>query len=428
MGVLTDALQDLMDECDMAAIPQQTCASRGETLLEQLRSYRIETVKQSSLQQLIRRAKLKLFTWHAQSGASEQATAVLTDIVAVAPLNQDELLELGPTHAKQARSTTQYLDLKARGTLEVSCNQPCAVAVNDTQVDNRVRLPIGSYRLVVVGLGSDLPALSRTVELKYQGQQKKLSFPEQSEPTPTPAPSETAENQPVQADNLVQPPATLVEQTEMQRFVPHHGPVVVPILPRRVMQIGMTSALVVSAAGSMLWSMDGICTSYQKNKITPQGDVPCLPGKGLNSKAAGISILGVGAATLLAGSALLTAERVKGRRAQPTNQRDSAADRELSVRTAGRGARLRRRHFPRWFELAGAGLGLAGIVSGAITLGFDGKRVPGEAQNYDNKPQGIALMVGGAQFLVFSTIFLAIDEWPRTSKRKIAPQGLGFRF
>lgn len=418
---LTEALQDGMDRCGTGAVPPQACAQELEELLEKLRAHSAQAAKRRSLQLIIRRAKLKLFTVHRQSGSPNNASFFLEDIISVSPLSQHELLELGPTLASEAQASMQRIDLKARGTIEVSCERPCAVSVNDTLVDNPVSLPIGNYRLTVVGLTAEPVSLVRSVKLKFKGQQKKLRFENRGtsnaehtpkEPTPPFPPARPAAEAP---RPLLDPKST--EPLQHGTFqAPLDGPWVAPILPRRAMQIGMATALVTSATGAALWSMSGYCTDHYEGVTDIKGNAICEPGKRLDTQAAGIAVLSVGAAALFTGSILLGMERARGRRLHQPH---------LAAYTA---AQVRARHFPRWFELTGAGLGLTSIVWGSIALGFDGKQISGKSYNYSNKRQSVALLVTGAQFLAFSGIFLAIDEWPRHSRPRVKPQGLGFRF
>lgn len=428
LAELTDELQDTIDSCESGSLDTQGCASRLETQLLKLRAHAADTAKQRSLQNLIRRAKLRLFSVHTEQKRDEEAQAALLDIIAVSSLSQDELFGLGPSQANKARAAMQRLDLQARGTIEVTCTQPCIVTVNDTLVDNPISLPLGRYRLAVTGLAPESSAMVQPVELVFRGQSKTFTYPELSHEKP--ARTDSRESSLTQPNRRFDdsPEILPTEDTEPHPLAPHPGPAIVPIFSRTTMQIGMASALLITVAGSALWSMDGHCLEYIKNVVDDRGNPVCKPNETLNSKVARISILGIGAAALIAGSTLLAVERAKGRRAAKHKLVEPANARELHIGYKPRQARPRGRHFPRWLELTGLGVGLAGLVSGSIALGYDSKRIPKKTYNYDNKTQGTALVVGGAQFLVFSAIFLAIDEWPRARRLEIRPQGLGFRF
>lgn len=98
-----------------------------------------------------------------------------------------------------------------------------------------------------------------------------------------------------------------------------------------------------------------------------------------------------------------------------------------SVATTRRVLR-RDRHFPLWLELTGVGLGVAGVVSGAILLAFDGRRSEPGGLRYDNFAHGFGILAGGSQVLVFSAVFLTIDQWPKNRRPRSEPKGLALRF
>lgn len=403
---VTQSLEDAIEQCESGVLSDWACADRLNGQLKDLEGSIASVIRRRSSLNLVRRAKLLRLVALEHSGQKDEALRLMTDLVSVSPLTQDELLELGPTLASEASRTRARIEARGNGVIQVRCRSACIVAINDVLVDNPAIVPIGVYRVTVSGIEQSASPLIKTIAVTQRGQKRSLDYqPPALKPKPSAEQPSSEPEARIRETIAFKSPMTVAE-----------GPVVAPLIPRKALRVGMVAALATAATGGFLWSMDERCKTRQYQGVLPNGDALCKPGQTWGTKHAGIAVLSVGAVGLLAGAVMLGVERARGKGKEPLRLPKGA--KEQSVARTRFAPRYRNRHFPRWFELSGMGLGLAGIVSGGILLGFDGKRVPGKSFNYDNRPHALGLIVAGAQFLAFSSIFLAIDEWPRAKKRR----------
>lgn len=105
---------------------------------------------------------------------------------------------------------------------------------------------------------------------------------------------------------------------------------------------------------------------------------------------------------------------------------NAAAD---SVHPVVPGLAYRKRHFPLWVELTGMGIGVAGMVSALIMHQLNGKILYKSKQQYPYEFDVLApaTLIASSQIFVISSIFFAIDQWPRKRKSRSLADTLRLR-
>lgn len=310
-----DTLESHISACEAASLPPQECATALRADLNSLRSLAPHIARHGFLLNLIRRAKIDLFAAYIHAGERDKATTVLSKLLSVRPLNENERIDLDPELQSIARAEEERIDGLERGTLHVFCEVPCSVAVNDTLVRTPTRLPLGEYHLSVTGVGRSGESLTRTFEMSFGEQEHRFDLLRRTDPAkgakrPTEGARAPQSEFPALSDTADLRSATDLNPASSS---PKLGPWVAPIVPRKVLRAGVASAVLLTAVGTFFTAIHGQCYDYQP---LPNLDktVDCRPGKTMSSRPIGVSLLSVGSAGLLSGAIFLAVERIRGKR------------------------------------------------------------------------------------------------------------------
>lgn len=180
----------------------------------------------------------------------------------------------GPGLTALHRERQGVLDKQGTGAIDIVCNKPCRVFINERPTQQRTDgLVPGSYRVWVEATDKSEPVVQKLVTLERDGHTFKLEF------------GRVIDTQP---DTPKQP--TVVKKR---------------ILPRWADILLMTAGAAAVGAGAALWAIDHKCPDLSNPRVAPMCPEVYL------TKTAGIITVAGGGALLLTGTVLLSIDEVR---------------------------------------------------------------------------------------------------------------------
>lgn len=175
-----------------------------------------------------------------------------------------------------------------RSTLEVVCNVPCQIYLDETRTDSRTaNLVPGTYRLWVTSEGG--PRLRRAVDVESSPSVETIHYEGYPAATPVPATAEPAAREDLE-------PPTRGPSAADERL---------RVAPRWAELVGLGVGVALTVTGSVLASLGPTC-------VPLDGD-PCSAKRRYDT--AGIPLIAVGAALTVAGGVTLAVDEVRMSRA-----------------------------------------------------------------------------------------------------------------
>ena len=181
----------------------------------------------------------------------------------------------GPGLTALHRERQGVLEKQGAGAIEIVCNKPCRVFINERPTQHRTDgLVPGSYRLWIEATDGSEPGIQRLVEIE-SGNVFKLEFGRVVEPSDDDGPK------------------------------PNPKPKKHRILPRWADVLLMSAGAVAVGAGATLWAIDHKCPDLSDPLVMPQCPEVYY------TKTAGIVTVAGGGALLLTGTVLLSIDEVR---------------------------------------------------------------------------------------------------------------------
>lgn len=192
----------------------------------------------------------------------------------------------GPGLTALHRERQGVLEKQGAGAIEIVCNKPCRVFINERPTQHRTDgLVPGNYRLWIEATDGSEPGIQRLVEIQ-SGHAFKLEF------------GRVAVVDPVSNDDPLPAPKPKKPR----------------ILPRWADVLLMSAGAVAIGAGATLWAIDHKCPDLSNPRVEP------MCPQVYNTKTAGIITIAGGGALFLTGTVLLSIDE-----ARVANQRGTQA-------------------------------------------------------------------------------------------------------
>ena len=180
----------------------------------------------------------------------------------------------GPGLTALHRERAGVLEKQGAGTIEIVCNEPCRVFVNERPTQYRTEgLVPGTYRVWIEATDGSEPVVQRLVAIESDGHVFKLEFGR-------------------------------VVETPPDENGPKSKPKKPRLLPRWADVLLLSAGAVAIGTGATLWAIDHKCPDLSNPRTSQCPEV-------LLTKTAGIVTVAGGGALLLTGTVLLTVDEVR---------------------------------------------------------------------------------------------------------------------
>lgn len=340
------AFQKANEECENEDPYNWDCIKTLEVAIEDLKAYPIECSRKQSLLDQLWQVKLRLAHGYASKQQDHQAREILLSLMVAQKLAPDKnLLDTIPLNTVLyaiASSLPKDNEQTAQGHLKVQCPATCRVLVNDTVVasESEHTLPLSDVKYQIVVLCDRQKPHSNSVKriaLTREHPDETVVCPNRKASssstntdtvtdvetdTNTQTGTETNTGTDAGSSSEVRTPNQAKDgepgenpRTPTARCEPNPHPCIVESrIHQPVVRVGMATGIVTAAVGGFLIGMDRYCLDYGIK--LPDKSVPCKPNGTLQSKNLGFALVGLGASLILTGAAIMTIERIRGKRSK----------------------------------------------------------------------------------------------------------------
>lgn len=292
-------------------------AAALERALKGFEAYAPEIATKVELQAIQRRATLTLARAYHNNQNHKRARKVLNDIYRSDPPSESELRSLGPSLVALGHEVRAKVEMLEKGHINVQCNQPCQVYINERKADLESSHLEGSYRVYVEDLAGDKPALTKHVQILPGGGVVKVSYDNRLPVAPAAPPKAS------QRDPLVFVDPSTPEGAP--RGLPRSPyPRAKRIAPLWLEIVGVSAGLIAVGTGVVLRQIH-----HQPKKSTANSDRP----QKYETKLGGTITIAAGATTALLFAVFLTIDQLNASRgAMAFQDRDKARAKRLANR------------------------------------------------------------------------------------------------
>lgn len=222
---------------------------------------------------------------------------------------QPSLKGLDPEFVQLVKERAKKLGESTTGKIEVSCDVPCQLIVNEFRTMNPTNpLPLGTYRVWVVANADEIEPMQQMITL--DGPTRTLEFAKPLPPPPLPLPGpgpvpapETKAKSPRKRATITPPPGPDIATPRGS---------VKPLLPVWAEAFGIVAGAGLAAGGAALLILDGQCKDGGDTNVCPTL---------IEGTAQGATLASVGSAAVVAFGTLLVIDRVRAPRAGKSRAR-----------------------------------------------------------------------------------------------------------
>lgn len=296
-----DVAKDLCNEDPVGG------AAALERALKGFEAYAPEIAAKVELQAIQRRAALTLARAYHNNQQPKRARKVLNDIYRSDPPNDSELRSLGPSLVALGKEVRARVERLEQGRIDVHCNQPCQVYINERKADRESSHLEGSYRVYVEDLAGDKPALTKHVQILPGGGAVKVSYDNSAPVAPVVTPR-ASQSDPL---DFVDPSTPESTRRDLPR-TPYPRPR--RIAPLWLEILGVTSGLAAVGTGAVLLRMHD-----RPKTSTLKGPEP----QKYDTRTAGTITIAAGATTAVVFGVFLIVDQLNANRSAATANRKS---------------------------------------------------------------------------------------------------------